>query len=765
MSWYCRAKTTEIVRKWAISDASFFKTAQSPEYFLQIGIDPSIINSLLSYLSSFDKKQRKLLIRALKRSVPVINDHAAEVRESPKIILKLMNFTFDAKVRKVMEEAGVDVATAENAIELSPSYALWIARQIKFGGIVIPEDINVTREILTRFDQLKAMGILSGEEADIYSYETKGKLLNKVNEYSTAESKSQQEQRVIAGGTSLVAEEDGVRLTEISSARAAGRIAQGTGWCVKEHNYATNYLKDGPLYLFEVDGEKVALVHRESFQIKGVDGDTLKDWKVISRIQSLMKQYFSDFLESGKGNAHDFNEITDAADEMNENISGPESKMWVEQYSRDIFNNPELIYVFSEENRPLLMDAAVEGFTHEISRVPAKIRHVSQEMLERIGSETILAQCLSGDRGLIGQLNRQVRNLKNRGNYHEFITLQGALGHIPTSLRELFKKAVLPYPYAGTLERPASGEEILAEAVSASLDFLRRRPGYLGLADPLVYNSIPRDEMRYFEDFFIEDFDKNVNSSDNKDVNPSDNKLDAIPVPMMRPGHRVRNAISEIWRDYILYDADGSHAKRFILTPDVIVETLDEETLTAMKNKVKQSLIARLNAYPFRSENVNNNRPIWQSNKRTTPVDIMREYGLLIAPSSDDADGQEDWILQMDEEIGQAFVQTMVRAIQDGEEYSVKKMGDVIQEAEDEREKREENYGEYEYDDSEFLQNVSYLRREIVDVTREMGGHRFRRSSGKRLGYKGPLFRHQATPGYSAVVVFSNPGRQGTAPK
>lgn len=56
----------------------------------------------------------------------------------------------------------------------------------------------------------------------------------------------------------------GWQVIEITDPETCVRLTEGSGWCVKEHEFAERYLEDGPLYLIIRNGKRFALLHFET---------------------------------------------------------------------------------------------------------------------------------------------------------------------------------------------------------------------------------------------------------------------------------------------------------------------------------------------------------------------------------------------------------------------------------------------------------------------------------------------------------------------
>lgn len=56
----------------------------------------------------------------------------------------------------------------------------------------------------------------------------------------------------------------GWQVIEITDVDTCVRLTEGSGWCVKEHKFAEQYLEDGPLYLVIKHGKRFALLHFET---------------------------------------------------------------------------------------------------------------------------------------------------------------------------------------------------------------------------------------------------------------------------------------------------------------------------------------------------------------------------------------------------------------------------------------------------------------------------------------------------------------------
>lgn len=158
----------------------------------------------------------------------------------------------------------------------SPSgeYSRWIVDLMFVGDVLLPEDGEKLHELLSTFDRVK--GRLPLEMRDIHRFRSYSQLrttllpmLPQLRSISELQSE----------GTELLASEHLnnalYQLYRLTTAEAASKAAQNTGWCVCDVDTAQSYLSEGPLYLITRNDKAFVLAHQQSGQVMNVDDEPL----------------------------------------------------------------------------------------------------------------------------------------------------------------------------------------------------------------------------------------------------------------------------------------------------------------------------------------------------------------------------------------------------------------------------------------------------------------------------------------------------------
>jgi len=146
-------------------------------------------------------------------------------------------------------------------------YLHWLVRQVKQKAIRLPEDHERVNEVLKTFDKLKRQF----PEKDINRY-TFHELEAKADQLKGVDVRSKRsiEKEIKAKGAKKVYESGDMYVMEITTPEAAEIYAKGTQWCTSNREDATEFLDQGPLYIFVKDDEKLAQLHLPSGQLKDV---------------------------------------------------------------------------------------------------------------------------------------------------------------------------------------------------------------------------------------------------------------------------------------------------------------------------------------------------------------------------------------------------------------------------------------------------------------------------------------------------------------
>jgi hypothetical protein len=300
---------------------NLIKLAQNKEYLTNLGIDPDISDALLLYLDSLKgSKKQKYIVSKLRKNVDKINSIKGELLSDPNNIDALFPFKYRDSISKVMDESQVDKEMAEWALSINTKYSSWIAKLLKNNTVIQGEDDLKIKERLEEFEQLLNSPNFPKNLRDINRYETFGALAKIVEENSDNKSKSQTFKDQAVAGSRKVYDDGKIVVLKITTPEAGATLCKGTDWCVKDPKYGRDYLDDGPIYLFYINGDRSVLVHTHSTHIKDIYDDPLTDHQVIKEISPVIDKldlniFWGDF---DGFNVHGFDPDSNDVDKFND---------------------------------------------------------------------------------------------------------------------------------------------------------------------------------------------------------------------------------------------------------------------------------------------------------------------------------------------------------------------------------------------------------------------------------------------------------------
>ena len=199
------------------------------------------------------------------------------------------------------------MSVIEVAILADPTkgkYTEWIIKNLKDGSIDIPLDdlgwgwelsdyqkliLQEIHDNLQHFDLKKS----KLDIRDIYKYTPDS--LSKALEQQLGLTKSERKNArkgnfILPPGSELALESGDYQVVKITSSSASSLLCSGTEWCTANNRNATDYLRQGPLYLIYLKGLRLFLVHFESDQFMDTDNEPVKDsikYKLIDLLSPL----------------------------------------------------------------------------------------------------------------------------------------------------------------------------------------------------------------------------------------------------------------------------------------------------------------------------------------------------------------------------------------------------------------------------------------------------------------------------------------------
>jgi hypothetical protein len=187
----------------------------------------------------------------------------------------------DAKIDLLKNQYGLNDEQVEQVIQADPTekdYVAWIANQIKKKLLRLPEDKAKIRTQLEQFTKLKRSPRFTGEK-DIQRY-TPAKLFETVSQVEkepTQLSEKEQNRTVMEkggpGAEIVYKGSDGV-CYKVTTPEMAVLLGSNTNWCTNS-GAAAQYLKEGPLWIFYVDGRPYMQAHVPTRSLMDTQDNTL----------------------------------------------------------------------------------------------------------------------------------------------------------------------------------------------------------------------------------------------------------------------------------------------------------------------------------------------------------------------------------------------------------------------------------------------------------------------------------------------------------
>lgn len=370
-----------------------YRFSQNLDYIQSLGVPPDSAEEILQFVLDTPKKKRSVLLNKIKKNPTLTLDQLAAIPLSKEDV---------AKQKELYQWAA----------SISRKYAEWLIRMVNKKDLNPEEDTEKIKELLGRYDKLKQTPDFPSNLANISKFDTHSELFNALQPYKTRKEEiSEQEAKDIQEGSRVVYNRDGVRVTEISTPEASVALCQDTNWCVsdiraaKSYLHGTDYPSNEPFYMFEVDGQKAALAHVPSGQIKGVDDDVLVDWEIVSRINPAVEELglsVEDYLDEWAVYDEKRDDVTSNMEDdfelyekavfngamLNNGLSNPTYKSRLldklEQIAKsDVF---EAYRYISNENKqiPEVHSLFLEQFKQKVLQNPSIAEDMPQEFQEEL---------------------------------------------------------------------------------------------------------------------------------------------------------------------------------------------------------------------------------------------------------------------------------------------------------------------------------------------------------------------------------------------
>jgi len=204
-------------------------------------------------------KRRELITKQLLARLP-------KLRQEPPEEIALL-------VRSVVDAIGEADPTDSGA------YAPWAVERWIKGELRFPEDVTKLRETLTAFDSVKRR--LPPEDRDIGGFKTYASLAAFIKPFLGPSGLKTGWERKLAVAHSDDAKEiasfkdEGHQyvIYRVGSAKTTTQLAAGTEWCVRDKEWADDYLEKGPFFFIDQDDQPWRLLHFG----KDIDDTQFKD--------------------------------------------------------------------------------------------------------------------------------------------------------------------------------------------------------------------------------------------------------------------------------------------------------------------------------------------------------------------------------------------------------------------------------------------------------------------------------------------------------
>lgn len=157
-----------------------------------------------------------------------------------------------------------DVVDKADPTGQQAKYLTWILSRMddtSFG----PEHFEDVKEYLKTFDKIKNKKEFPAEYRDIGPLGYKD-VKDVVEQFGGVLSK----QEKVKSGNKVIYDKNNIEITVITNDEAAAELCKNTGWCVVNKNTAKTYLKEGPLYKIDINGDPWGLLSSDGL-LEGPD--------------------------------------------------------------------------------------------------------------------------------------------------------------------------------------------------------------------------------------------------------------------------------------------------------------------------------------------------------------------------------------------------------------------------------------------------------------------------------------------------------------
>lgn len=170
----------------------------------------------------------------------------------------------------------------------SGEYVPWLLKLVKTKDVRLPEDAEKLNELLVVFHHYKRR--FPPELRDINRYKSHADLYKAIRQlFPTTD-----DGLVLDENFKLVGEVPPYSLYEVTDRKTVQKMGKNTNWCTKAKEVAEEYLKQGPLYLILMNGEKFGQVHFETAEVKDLENKTIASETGLLRrlLKSVGERYY-----------------------------------------------------------------------------------------------------------------------------------------------------------------------------------------------------------------------------------------------------------------------------------------------------------------------------------------------------------------------------------------------------------------------------------------------------------------------------------------
>jgi len=163
-----------------------------------------------------------------------------------------------------------EIESSVNLISNNPQYISWICDMLMIKAIKFPEDIEIVKELLNNYDEVKKSDNFPEEYKNILKFKAFGDLDKIVGEY--LKKLSGREKVKTLGNNKVIYNKNGMQIVKLMDYEECSYLVENVAWCIK--NRKQFYIYKPPFYMFVMDGKKYALLHLGNKELKDIHNDS-----------------------------------------------------------------------------------------------------------------------------------------------------------------------------------------------------------------------------------------------------------------------------------------------------------------------------------------------------------------------------------------------------------------------------------------------------------------------------------------------------------